>query len=461
MRIYQRPSYSARRTTAWSYIGTGILACLALFVAGCAEETNIYDGPQIEIPPLPAYRFPLQIDAGSESLVDQDGTPFFLHGDAGWSLISETRREDVELYLEDRVARGFNSILVVLIDHTDPLTNAYDHAPFLIDGDFATPNEDYFEYADWVIESATQRGLQVWLSPIYLGWEGGDEGFYQDVLAAGAVSMRAWGQWVGQRYVAVDGLVWLMGGDYVPPAEGLALLAEVAAGIAEVDSRHIFTAHWAQEVSGREVATEWLELNNTYTYGPVYLKTLEDYRSGSRPFVLLESIYENSHDAPTQQIRAQAYYALLAGAKGHFFGNSPVWKFGEGWQSQLNSRGTAGMMHLRALFAGIDWNSLRPDVDGAMIASGRGQWGERDYAVAARNSAGNLALVYVPTSRELNLDLSTMAGPCSAQWFDPTDGSYAPLTASPLPNSSSVVIPAPGNNGDGDGDWLLLLQVGS
>jgi hypothetical protein len=181
-------------------------------------------------------------------LIDAAGRPFMIHGDSAWSLISGLRREEVEIYLRDRRARGFNSFNVNLIDHTDPLVNAYGEPPFRTDGDFSTPNEAYFAHADHVIERANAMGFLVWLSPIYYGYDGGDEGFYTDVVAAGPSAMRDWGRWVGERYRDVEGLVWVMGGDFVPPPEGLALLDEVVAGIRERDDRHYFAAHWARGI---------------------------------------------------------------------------------------------------------------------------------------------------------------------------------------------------------------------
>jgi hypothetical protein len=271
--------------------------------------------------------------------------------------------------------------------------------------------------------------------------------------------MRDWGRWVGQRYGGVDALVWVIGGDYLPPAEGLALVSEVQAGIAEFDTRHVFTAHWAGDVSALEADVSWVELNNTYTYAPTYTLCREDYELRERPFVLIESVYENEYGSTTQQVRAQAYYAWLSGAKGQFFGNNPVWKFQGDWKKALNSRGVAGMMHLRSFFASIEWTSLEPDVDDEFILSGRGRWGERDFAVLARDPGRTLAVAYIPSPRVIQLDLRSMAGPCEARWFDPTDGSFHPVSGSPLPNEQGVEVPAQETNGDGDGDWILLLQV--
>ena len=60
--------------------------------------------------------FPLSVGPGERYLVDAAGRPFLIHGDTAWSLIAQLTREDVELYLDDRRARGFNTILVNLIE---------------------------------------------------------------------------------------------------------------------------------------------------------------------------------------------------------------------------------------------------------------------------------------------------------------------------------------------------------
>ncbi|MCI0401178.1 MAG: DUF4038 domain-containing protein [Gammaproteobacteria bacterium] len=49
-------------------------------------------------------------------LVDQTGKPFFINGDAPWSLITGLTKSEAELYLNDRHQRGFNAIIVNLIE---------------------------------------------------------------------------------------------------------------------------------------------------------------------------------------------------------------------------------------------------------------------------------------------------------------------------------------------------------
>src|SRR5882672_12100710 len=64
-----------------------------------------------------AARFPLEIAVGQRYLRDMSGAPFLIQGDAAWSLIADLTREEADAYLADRAARGFNTILVNLLEH--------------------------------------------------------------------------------------------------------------------------------------------------------------------------------------------------------------------------------------------------------------------------------------------------------------------------------------------------------
>jgi hypothetical protein len=106
--------------------------------------------------------YPVRIGPDHRHLVDQSGQPFLIQGDSPWSIISGLTREEEEQYLENRRAKGFNSIIVNLIEHKfhGPV-DRYGEGPFTTPGDFSTPNEKYFAHADWVVVSQTDRRL-VW-----------------------------------------------------------------------------------------------------------------------------------------------------------------------------------------------------------------------------------------------------------------------------------------------------------
>src|SRR5271157_916334 len=128
----------------------------------------------------------LRVSANRRYLIDQNGTPFLLQGDAAWSLIVAMSDAEVEQYLRNRRAKGFNTLLVELIEHRfakkPPFNDAGD-APFATPGDFSTPNEKYFAHADWVIRKAAEYGIQALLYPTYLGCKGCNEGWYDTLLA--------------------------------------------------------------------------------------------------------------------------------------------------------------------------------------------------------------------------------------------------------------------------------------
>src|SRR5262245_54503296 len=97
-----------------------------------------------------AAELPLKTSANGRYLVDQKETPFLVVGDTAWSLIVQLSEAEIDRYLEDRAKKGFNSVIVNLIEHrfcTDPPRTRAGLAPFQTAGDFSTPDPDYFAFA--------------------------------------------------------------------------------------------------------------------------------------------------------------------------------------------------------------------------------------------------------------------------------------------------------------------------
>jgi len=55
---------------------------------------------------LAAWPYPLRVGPDHRHLVDQNGNPFLIQGDAPWSLISGLTNEQAEMYLENRRREG-------------------------------------------------------------------------------------------------------------------------------------------------------------------------------------------------------------------------------------------------------------------------------------------------------------------------------------------------------------------
>jgi hypothetical protein len=416
-----------------------------------------------------AVRFPLAVSGDQRYLRDANGAPFLVQGDAAWSLLTKLSDDDVRAYFADRAGRGFNAAIVTLIDHAKGLEAKPDAAgqkPFLVPGDFATPNPAYFENARRRIAAARDAGFAVFLAPSYLGYGGGDEGFYAVMLKNGPDKLRGYGRYVGERFKDLDNVVWVEGGDYSPPPEGLRLVNAIAEGIREGGAHQLQTAHWSPETSASELATTgWLDLDSTYTYEPVYVKSARDHGAdaGKWPHLLIESTYENEHDSTTEMLRAQAYTALLAGATGQFFGNNPIWKFEAGWQEALKSPGSRSMAQLAALFRQLPWWTLEPDDRALTFVSGLGPYGGRDRVVGARSADGRLAVAYIPGARQekpIAVNLARLAGPARARFYDPERGVFQDSDENPVPNGGVRSFTAPESPpGRHAGDWVLVLEA--
>jgi hypothetical protein len=431
-------------------------------------------------------RFPLKVSPNHRYLVDARGEPFLMQGDSPWSLIVGASKEETERYLADRQAKGFNTLVINLVEHKfcrRPPTNIDGDGPFLVQGDFSTPNEKYFAHADWVIKRAAEHGMEVLLFPLYLGVKGADEGFFQEALANGPVKCRSYGQYVGKRYRDLDNIIWVMGGDR-DPEEALEDVNALALGIRETDQRHLITAHCRSEHSAVDDYGQegWLDLNSTYTYELVHDHLLADYnRKPVWPYFLLETTYEGEHNSTPVQIRRQAYWADLSGSTGQVMGSCPVWGFDyfADWEkgndlihdgmlyrlrnidhppnmkTGLDSTASKDMATLYKLFTSRPWHELVPDQTHSVVIAGLGELNGTDYLAAARAEDGSTAIGYLPTAREITVDMSKVSGTqANASWFNPRTGEATSAGSFPTRGTRQFTPPS-------SGDWVLVLDDSS
>jgi hypothetical protein len=406
----------------------------------------------------------LHVSPDGRRLVDQSGEPFLMVGDTAWSLMVQLTLPEADIYLQNRRDKGFNLVLVNLIEHqfaSNAPENAYGVPPFS-GAAFATPNESYFAHADQVIATAAQYGIVVLLAPVYLGFGCGSEGWCAEVQAASAADMRQWGRFLGARYRSFDNIVWLIGGD-TDPSPVQDKLGEVVAGIHEFDTVHLITTH---NQPGSMAVTEWpgegwLKLNNVYTYdSTLYVDTQDAYQTTPTvPFFLVESAYENERNSTWQELRAQSYWTVLSGGIGHIFGNCPIWHFGYSagwcgltdWQTQLDNNGSVNMMYFQRLFRSRHWDRLVPDLGHTVMTAGYGTWGQPNYATTATASDGTSIIAYLPDRRPVTVNSTALSGSSvRAWWYDPGEGTATSVGVFPEgPRTYSPPV---------DGDWVLVLD---
>jgi len=411
---------------------------------------------------------PLAVSENHRYLVDQNHVPYLLQGEAAWSLIVVPSDQEVEQYLKNRRDKGFNAVLVELIEHRyskRPPLNAAGDPPFTTPGDFSTPNEKYFAHADWVIRKAGEYGSQVLLTPIYLGYVGTDEGWIEELVKLKPEKCLEYGRYLGKRYKDFDNIIWVMGGDR-NPKDVIEKVDLIALGIREFDKRHLFTAHGNSEPSTPEQfgSGGWLDINSSYSCETVHERLFRDYNHQPvLPTFLIESCYEGEHNSSEVQIRRQAYWAVLCGGFGHVFGNNPLWHF-EGpslypfegtWQQAMDLPGSQSMMHWGKLFRSRHWFDLLPDQKHEVVTAGVGEFLGNDYLAAGRTLDGSTVIAYMPTKRTIKVDMSKVSGAQAvAWWFDPSSGRVTEAGAFPTTGILEFTPPA-------EGDWVLVLDDAS
>jgi hypothetical protein len=446
-------------------------AALLLASGACDGSSSHSGGAQSS----GAVVYPLKVSGNGRLLVDQGHDPFLVQAESAWGLVAAATIEDAELYLENRRQKGFNAMLVRLLEHkwTDnPPRNIYGQGPFTTPGDFATPNEAYFAHVDQVIQRAYEKGILVLLAPAYLGYNGGDEGWFQEMTANGTTKLRNYGRYLGQRYRNFPNILWVQAGDFNPPTPDL--VRAVALGILDYDTVHLHTAHCGRGNSAMDCFPNetWLTVNASYTSDITYPDVLRDYhRVPFKPFFLLDAEYENTNGSTPASLRAQAYWAVLSGAQGQLFGVNPTYHFEGptlypapyGWEEGLESPGSHAMPRVTALFDSRDWYDLVPDDNHDVVTSGYGSFGSTNYVTAARTPDGRLVMAYIPSTgtgtRSLTVDMSELAGQAQGRWYNPTSGAYTDIAGSPFANTGSRTFTTPGNNGTDTNDWALVLEI--
>jgi len=420
-------------------------------------------------------------------------------GDAPQTLIANLSPADAEKYMANRQRYGINTLWINLLCNFSDACNkdatTFDGIePFTTIGDLSTPNPTYFQRAEEMIGLAASHGMVVLLDPI-------ETSSWLPLLRANGIEKAfAYGQYLGDRYKRLPNIIWLHGNDFQSwhNAADDVLVQAVARGIRSRDPNHIHSVELDYPTSGSLDDPTWtplVELNAAYTYLPTYAQVLTEYnRPKFRPIIMIEANYEfeRAEEGSTQSLRRQEYWTMLSGATGQVYGSAYTWRLDRGWDTKLDTPGVVQLSNMKDLFIRRRWYDLIPDQNHTVVTAGYEGFagcvgrltaylgGSRlpprlfaylrrltqlstvafnSYAPAARTSDGSLVMAYLPSIRTITVDMSKLAGPTVARWYDPTNSDYITANSSPYANAGSRQFTPPGNNGSGDGDWVLILET--
>ncbi|WKN46116.1 apiosidase-like domain-containing protein [Tunicatimonas pelagia] len=417
--------------------------------------------------------FPLSISENQRYLVNAEETPFLYQADTPWFLFFKLTMPEVKEYMLARKAQGFNTLQIMLTGGKD-LENIYGELPFDNNYDLAQPNEKFFQRVDSIVVEAQQQNLLLAIVPLWSGccredYAGQDsEGNPLPLNRNGVEKARAYGEWVGNRYGNYDHIMWVLGGDN-DPFNALEEIEAMAEGLHQTSNNQLFTYHASSTHSSTDVFpdADWLDVSMVYTYfrgfnkawnkiqPDVYEVCYDEYqKTPALPFFLGESTYEGEHDnwGSALQARKQAYWAVLSGATGHAYG-SPNWHLRDDWREVLQFPGAESLKHLPPLMQSFGWPHLQPDWLGTFIIREDGGYATNDYAVTAFSTDSSQAITYVPSGRELQVDLSILSSEAiELSWFNPRSGETTIIETSSLPAKPTIATPD-------QQDWILLSNA--
>ncbi|OQP59815.1 glycoside hydrolase family 140 protein [Niastella populi] len=434
---------------------------------------------------------PLKIAPNGRYFMTADGKPFFWLGDTGWLLFSKLKREEVIKFLDDRQAKGFNVIQVMVL-HTTKVVNAYGDTA-LKGGNVAMPvttpgnnpdnaaEYDYWDHVDFVVKAAAERGIYIAMVPVW-----GSE------VKAGKVNVaqvKQYANFLTSRYKSHINIIWLNGGD-IKGTEGIAVWQALGKTLHKKDPGHLLTFH----PRGRHTSSiwfhnePWLQFNmfqsghrryNQDTskgdlhFGEDNWKYVEmDYaRKPAKPTFDGEPSYEEIpqglHDSlevrwNDNDVRRYAYWSVFAGGCGYTYGNNAVMQMHRPhdtdgnygvtnyWYDAIDAPGASQMVHLKDLMLSKSYFDRVPDQ--SLIAGNVGEKYDRLFATRGKN----YALIYTYTGRTISVKMDKLSGKSiKASWFNPRDGKYTSI--GDFENKGTREFDAPGDVKPGN-DWVLVLS---
>ncbi|GAB2605377.1 glycoside hydrolase family 140 protein [Pseudactinotalea suaedae] len=440
----------------------------------------------------PWQRGRLQVADGGRFFEHEDGTPFFWQADTAWLVLSRLTLAEVGEYLADRKAKGFNVVQVMVVHSLQTATLA-GRLPF-VKGDLTEPDErpadeaqglvgpSFWEHLDDVLDLAEQAGLYLALVPIW------GSNVTDGELSADDV--EAYASWLGRRTRGRPNIVWLNGGD-VHGTPHIETWQRAGAALRRANPSALITFH---PFGRRQSATwfhdaPWLDFNmiqsghrdyeqvwdddpSTWKGPDTWRYVEQDYqRWPAKPTIDGEPCYEDLprglHDPVHgywghDDSRRFAYWAVLAGAAGHTYGQNaviqvhtpehrPAYGTTMTWREGIAAPGSNDLQHLQRLLLSYDYLDRIPDQTVVV-----GDPGFRtDRLVVSRGR--DYLFAYRFTGRPFELRSGVLPGErLRVRWMDPITGAFT--ADGEIQNHGTLAFTPPVGE-RGNTDMVLVLDV--
>jgi hypothetical protein len=431
----------------------------------------------------------LQVTANKQYFQTEDGKPFFWLGDTGWLAFSKLDREGVKKYFEDRKAKGFNVVQVMVL-HNLNAVNVYgaqalmnDNLTHQITSPGNDPNNaseyDYWDHVDYTLDVAQQNGIYVAMVPVW-----GTNVSKKDSKVTKAEAEK-YAKFLADRYKKRTNVIWLNGGD-TKGNEFQEIWNAIGTTLKTSNPNQLVTFH----PFGRTDSSEnfhnatWLDFNMFQSGHKTYAQETDAtaFKEDNYKFVLrdlelkpkkptldgepsYEGIPHGLHDTlqpkwNANDVRRYGYWSVLSGAAGYTYGHSAVMQFfrkGDNpaygnkvlWNDAINDTGAGQMIYIKKL---IEEFPFTEGVADASIIANQGT--KYDYLPAIKGK--KYALIYTYNGRKLAVNLGKIEGDkVIASWYNPRNGQKTKIGT--FDNKGKKEFQPSGKKEDGN-DWVLILE---
>ncbi len=451
----------------------------------------------------------LKISENGRYFVKSDNTPFVWLADTVWTMPQRMKWDDVTYLMQKRKSQGFTVLQIVALDpemDVEMRTPAGEKA--LLNDCLDTPNEAYFKYLDWILDTAEAYGFYVLLLPAWgqliVGDNWAGKTFPKTVTEENAYR---YGQWIGNRYQKKNHIIWCLGGDRQPVHKGIdyrQVWRSMAEGLAkgltgkDADSRTpgpvwddlLITYHacherqtgecsslsyWPEEEpwirfvmlqSGHGLIAKNYQLVKT-EYDRFHIRPVWD---GEPAYELMPTSWPPTGDSfhDTWMVRKRAYWSLLAGSFGHTYGHSCVWcnvsekektsVLKNSWFEALDSEGSQQMKYLRDFMDSLNTMTCLPSQESIIQESQSEDMNQ--HIQACVHPEGRFLCAYLPSggSCVLRTDrLHLSENQVYIWWWNPRDGKCHTAQADTVPVTEGGIHVCAPSSGPKE-DWLLIVM---
>lgn len=419
----------------------------------------------------------LRVSEDRRHLEHADGTPFFWLSDTAWNGAMKADAKSWEVYLRDRVDKGFTAVQFVTTQWV--CADGDEHGqPAFIGKERIAVNPAFYQRLDERIDTLNEHGL-IAAPVLFWALTYGEE----PVLSPGPTlsddQLIVLGRYFTARYGAHH-VVWILNGDGDYRGEKAARWRKIGRAAFGARPERLATVHpgglhWVGDEFRHEPWLSFISYQSCHYHSPEAYRWHVDGPPAKdwsvephHPIINLEANYEAVYSLDKAKklfddhdVRRASYWSLLVSPPaGITYGAHGIWSWqltrgfpmnfphaGEApsWQEAMRLPGSTSMKHLKDLFTSFEFWRLRPAQE--LLVEQPGTQDPLRYVVIAVAEGGDWGLAYLPAGGTVHLRPEALGSSIEARWFNPRTGEW--LRSQPV-GGSRLELTAPDEK-----DWVV------